>query len=441
MHAGIAERVFGLARAARRSRSASSTIRSPPVSTRRRRAPTRSSAAAPLRYGLTAPRRRSLARVTRARAGPSSARSTARGETGCGRRRQSRWRSRWRCVTRGVDVPLDPGSLARRSPAPPPPRRLRSTASARPTTPGGCGRSAHVPYGDRLDSELGYTPLFVRYNSGLHISHNGRALGALMEELAANWPVPVAEIAFVGHSMGGLVARGACHYAQPGSWRELVRHIFMLGSPHKGAPLELAANAACHALSRLPETRPFATPIKVRAAGVKDLGYGYVVDEDWEGHDPDAFWSTPAPWSRFWRAPITTSSRATLTRDAEHPVGRLIGDLLVLPRERLVTRGPRRAAAVPHRSLQPPGWRQPLRSAQPPRGLRPAAPLVDAHRQRGIAASSAAVAPAAEHQLLGQGGPGRGRGVSPHRHGLGDAEGDRRRRPVELDRRCHRRRR
>jgi pimeloyl-ACP methyl ester carboxylesterase len=191
-------------------------------------------------------------------------------------------------------------------------------------------RSArHRPYGDRLRAELGYTPLFVRYNSGLHISHNGRALGALMEQLTMVWPVPVAEIALIGHSMGGLAARGACHYAQEGSWRELVRHVFMLGSPHKGAPLELAANAACHTLSRLPETRPFATPIKVRAVGVKDLGYGYVVDEDWEGHDPDAFWSNTGTVVPFLESANHYFVSATVTRDAEHPLGRLVGDLLV----------------------------------------------------------------------------------------------------------------
>ncbi len=187
----------------------------------------------------------------------------------------------------------------------------------------------HAPYGDRLRHELGYTPLYVRYNSGLHISHNGRALGALLDELTAHWPVPVAEIALVGHSMGGLVARGACHYAAEGSWRERVRHVFMLGSPHKGAPLELAANAACHALSRLPETRPFATPIKVRAVGVKDLGYGYVVDEDWQGHDPDAFWSNTGTVVPFLESANHYFVSATVTRDPEHPLGRLIGDLLV----------------------------------------------------------------------------------------------------------------
>jgi pimeloyl-ACP methyl ester carboxylesterase len=188
----------------------------------------------------------------------------------------------------------------------------------------------HVPYGDRLRSELGYTPLYVRYNSGLHVSHNGRRLAELLEELTANWPVEVAEIALVGHSMGGLLARSACQYAEAGSWREKVRDVFMLGTPNRGAPLELAANAACHAISKLPETRPFAKPLKIRSAGVKDLGYGYVVDEDWLGHDPDAFWTNTGTETPFLTSANHYFVCATLSRDADAPLGRIVGDLLVL---------------------------------------------------------------------------------------------------------------
>lgn len=187
------------------------------------------------------------------------------------------------------------------------------------------------PYGERLESGHGYTSLYLRYNSGLHISANGRRLAGLMAELCAAWPVEVAEIALIGHSMGGLVSRSALHYAPEGSWRERVRHVFMLGTPHKGAPLELAANAACQGLSRLPETRPFAIPLKVRAVGIKDLGYGYVVDEDWHGNDPDAFWyddtGTVVP---FLMSANHYFVSATLTRDPEARLGRWVGDLLVL---------------------------------------------------------------------------------------------------------------
>jgi len=192
------------------------------------------------------------------------------------------------------------------------------------------GARRSVPYGDRLRAELGYTPLYVRYNSGRHISHNGRELDALLDAAVTHWPVPVTEIALVGHSMGGLVARGACHYAAADSWRERVRHVFMLGAPHKGAPLELAANAACHAASRLPETRPFITPLKARSAGVKDLGYGYVVDADWQGHDPDAFWTNTGTVVPFLPSANHYFVSATLSREADAPLGRLMGDLLVL---------------------------------------------------------------------------------------------------------------
>jgi hypothetical protein len=231
---------------------------------------------------------------------------------------------------RGRDVALDPGSLTRAFPDATP--RLAVFAHGLCETEDAWRLSAgrHMPYGDRLRSELGYTPIYVRYNSGLHISENGRLLAARLQELADGWPVEVSEIALVGHSMGGLVARGACHYAPPGSWRERVRHVFTLGAPHRGAPLERGANAVCHAASKLPETRPFATPIKIRSAGVKDLGYGYIVDEDWVGHDPDAFWTNTGTAVPFLASASHYFVSASLSREPDAPLGRLVGDLLVL---------------------------------------------------------------------------------------------------------------
>ena len=65
-----------------------------------------------------------------------------------------------------------------------------------------------------------------------------------------------------------------------------VRHVFTLGSPHRGATLEQAANVACSGLSMLPETRPFARPLKLRSAGIKDLRYGYLIDEEPARREP-----------------------------------------------------------------------------------------------------------------------------------------------------------
>jgi triacylglycerol esterase/lipase EstA (alpha/beta hydrolase family) len=61
----------------------------------------------------------------------------------------------------------------------------------------------------------GFTPVYLRYNTGLHISHNGQTLAELLNRLHVLWPAaaeePLKETVLVGHSMGGLVAR-ACHY-------------------------------------------------------------------------------------------------------------------------------------------------------------------------------------------------------------------------------------
>lgn len=51
------------------------------------------------------------------------------------------------------------------------------------------------PYGTRLRGDLGFTPVYLRYNTGQHISDNGKALAVLMNQLRTLWPVPVEEIA------------------------------------------------------------------------------------------------------------------------------------------------------------------------------------------------------------------------------------------------------
>jgi PGAP1-like protein len=74
-----------------------------------------------------------------------------------------------------------------------------------------------VTYGTLLEEDLGLTPLFLRYNTGLHISDNGRRLADLLDRLIEAWPVPVQDLVLIGHSMGGLVARSALHQAGGGT--------------------------------------------------------------------------------------------------------------------------------------------------------------------------------------------------------------------------------
>jgi len=191
---------------------------------------------------------------------------------------------------------------------------------------------ADARYGDRLEAELGYTPVYVRYNSGLRISRNGRCLSELLDELVAAWPVEVERIALVGHSMGGLVARSACHRgAEDGAdWAKRVRHSVSLGTPHMGAPLERAVHWLSAGLARLPETRPVANFLRRRSGGIRDLRQGSLVDEDWAGCDPDALRAAACAEVPLLEGATHCFVSATVTRSDRHPVGRLIGDVLVL---------------------------------------------------------------------------------------------------------------
>jgi hypothetical protein len=131
--------------------------------------------------------------------------------------------------------------------------------------------------------------------------------------------------------MGGLVARSACHYGERDghAWTERLRHVVCLGTPHLGAPLERAANRAGWALSRLPETRPFAELINFRSAGIKDMRFGNCVDEDWCDCDPDELLTDRCTEVPFLPSASYYFVGATLTRDPDSRTGRMFGDLLV----------------------------------------------------------------------------------------------------------------
>src|SRR5215208_7927529 len=111
-----------------------------------------------------------------------------------------------------------------------------------------------------------------------------------MEQIADAWPVDAEQIALIGHSMGGLVARSACRHASENGadWVPLVTHSVSLGTPHMGAPLEQAVHVLSAGLAALPETRPFANFLRRRSSGIRDLRQGSLVDEDRRGKDPDA---------------------------------------------------------------------------------------------------------------------------------------------------------
>jgi pimeloyl-ACP methyl ester carboxylesterase len=150
------------------------------------------------------------------------------------------------------------------------------------TTP---GSTASLPAS--LAGRLDATSLTVYYNSGRHVSENGLELSRFLEELMIAWPEPIEEIVLIGHSMGGLVARSACHYAagQGHHWPNRVRRLITLGSPHHGAPLERIGNKVDRLLTVSPYSAPFTRLGKIRSAGITDLRHGNVVEDDWRGRD------------------------------------------------------------------------------------------------------------------------------------------------------------
>jgi len=135
-------------------------------------------------------------------------------------------------------------------------------------------------HGAALARDLGFTPVYLHYNSGLPIGANGRELAGLLEQLLANWPLPVERLVLLGHSMGGLVARSALHHGALAGcrWPARVDDVVFLGTPHHGAPLERAGHGVDVLLEATPYAAPFARLGKLRSAGITDLRHGCVVE-------------------------------------------------------------------------------------------------------------------------------------------------------------------
>ena len=142
-------------------------------------------------------------------------------------------------------------------------------------------------HGEALAAKLGWTLVHLHYNSGLHISTNGRAFAALMENLVQQWPARVREVAIIGHSSGGLLSRSAYHYglAAGQGWPRRLRQLVFLGTPHHGSALERAGNLVNVGLGLSPYSAPLSRIAGIRSPGITDLRYGNLLDEDWNGID------------------------------------------------------------------------------------------------------------------------------------------------------------
>ena len=179
-------------------------------------------------------------------------------------------------------------------------------------------------YGPRLAEELHLRSLYVRFNSGLHLSENGRELNRLLTELVNTYPDAVGELVLVGHSMGGLIVRSAGYYGSVGSqlkikseelksgalpqkednmfstfdsqiltetapWLSHLRSIFLIGTPNDGSWLEQNSHLTARLLERINlfPTRFLSKALNQRSNGIKDMRYSILVDKDWQDAHAD----------------------------------------------------------------------------------------------------------------------------------------------------------
>jgi pimeloyl-ACP methyl ester carboxylesterase len=183
-------------------------------------------------------------------------------------------------------------------------------------------------HGAALARDLGFTPVYLHYNSGLHISANGREFAALLERLVAAWPAPLDQLVIVAHSMGGLVARSACHFGEAAAhaWRPKLGKLVCLGSPHHGAPLERGGHWVDRLLGASRYSAPLARLGKIRSAGVTDMRFGNVMDEHWAGRD--RFGHAGDPRGQL-KLPDGVQCYAIAATKSPRAGGKLLGDGLV----------------------------------------------------------------------------------------------------------------
>jgi len=188
-------------------------------------------------------------------------------------------------------------------------------------------------HAESLANELNTSLVYLRYNSGKHISTNGREFATQLQQLVEDWPVPVKSINLLGFSMGGLVARSGMHYAQAKQldWLSKVKRGFYVVSPHHGSVIERGGYWFQKSATFSPYTKPLSALGRIRSDGVTDLRHGNVQDADWQHHDEhednaDHRSSTPLIEGIQHYAIATTLSKQPGER-----IGKLLGDGLVHP--------------------------------------------------------------------------------------------------------------
>lgn len=162
-------------------------------------------------------------------------------------------------------------------------------------------------HGSALARDLGYTSLYLHYNSGRRVTENGRDFAGLLEDLVSQWPVAVEELVILGHSMGGLVSRSACRWGQEDGhyWPTRLKKLIFLGTPHHGATLERLGSGLDFLLGISPYSAPISRIGKVRSAGIRDLREGNIGDT---AHDRNGVPERFLPGTQYYAVAATTQS-------------------------------------------------------------------------------------------------------------------------------------
>lgn len=185
--------------------------------------------------------------------------------------------------------------------------------------------------GARLEKT--FTVLYVRYNSGLHISQNGKMLSGLLDKLSRS--TRCKRLLLAGHSMGGLVIRSACYYGVKRGlgWTRQVPLIFLISVPNAGAALEQLGHLVSYTLRKIAKWHlgTVGNILEQRSDGIKDLRSGAMVDADWKqatanlvGHPG----RTPVPPMAGVKYHILVGS---LSRNEKSMMTKYFGDGLVTP--------------------------------------------------------------------------------------------------------------
>ncbi|MCB1325037.1 MAG: alpha/beta hydrolase [Spirochaetales bacterium] len=188
-------------------------------------------------------------------------------------------------------------------------------------------------FGPLLAKEPGLHTFYVRYNTGRHISQNGQDLSRLLDELIKAGGRRIERLVIVAHSMGGLVTRSAGYYGskQKKKWVKKLSRVVLIGVPNDGSFLEKFGHLATVILKQIWNypTRLVGRIADERSNGIKDLRWGFMVDEDWQQEGANDLLNverTPVPPLPGVRYNLILGS---LTESMASPLAMYFGDGLV----------------------------------------------------------------------------------------------------------------